>query len=169
VEPLTQSIQNNGGVPVQLPHLPTGAGWPCRRWARWATTGPCWLTFKANEAQVRDKYRRHAARPRGTAVGVILRAAAADAERHYEWVQDALERLGIERSGLIDTVRGAVGTVHSRAADAIESAGRRVAEAAERMRRAGRREGSGLKERVTTGRRGGAETSLSPPWSPHPP
>ena len=138
VEQLTQLIQNNGGVPVQLPHLPTG---PFKLAVQaLGTLGDdrsVLLAFKSNEAQVRDKYRRHAARPHGTAVGVILRAAAADEERHYEWVEGALERLGIERGGLIDTVQEAVETVHGRAADAIESAGRRVAEAAERMRPGG--------------------------------
>jgi rubrerythrin len=138
VEQLTQLIQNNGGVPVQLPHLPTG---PFKLAVQaLGTLGDdrsVLLAFKANQAQVRDKYRRHAARPHGTAVGVILRAAAADEERHYEWVEGALERLGIERGGLIDTLQDAVETVHGRAADAIESAGRRIAEAAERMRPGG--------------------------------
>jgi rubrerythrin len=138
IEQLTQLIQSNGGAPVQLPHLPTG---PFKLAVQaLGTLGDdraVLLAFKANEAQVRDKYRRHAARPHSTAVGIILRAAAADEERHYEWVEGALERLGIERGGLIDTVQDAVETVHGRAADAIESAGRRVAEAAERMRPGG--------------------------------
>jgi rubrerythrin len=138
IEQLTQLIQNNGGAPVQLPHLPTG---PFKLAVQaLGTLGDdrnVLLAFKANEAQVRDKYRRHAARPHSTAVGIILRAAAADEERHYEWVEGALERLGIERGGLIDTVQDAIETVHGRAADAIESAGRRVAEAAERMRPGG--------------------------------
>jgi rubrerythrin len=138
VEQLTQLIQAQGGVPVQLPHLPTGAfKLAVQALGTLGDDRAVLLAFKANEAQVRDKYRRHAARPHNTAVSVILRAAAADEERHYEWVQGALERLGIERGGLMDTVQGAVENIHGRAADAIESAGRRVAEAAERMRPGG--------------------------------
>jgi rubrerythrin len=138
VEQLTQLIQTQGGVPVQLPHLPTGAfKLAVQALGTLGDDRAVLLTFKANEAQVRDKYRRRAARPHNTAVSVILRAAAADEERHYEWVRGALERMGIERGGLIDTVQDAVETVHGRAADAIEAAGRRVAEAAERMRPGG--------------------------------
>ena len=138
VEQLTQLIQNQGGVPVQLPHLPTGAfKLAVQALGTLGDDRSVLLAFKANEAQVRDKYRRHAARPHGTAVSVILRAAAADEARHYEWVEGALERLGVERGGLIDTVQDAVETVHGRAADAIESAGRHVAQAAERMRPGG--------------------------------
>ena len=138
VEQLTQLIQNHGGVPVQLPHLPTGAfKLAVQALGTLGDDRAVLLAFKANEAQVRDKYRRHAARPHGTAVSVILRAAAADEERHYDWVKGALERLGVERGGMIDTVQDAVETVHGRTADAVESAGRRVAEAAERMRPGG--------------------------------
>jgi rubrerythrin len=138
IDQLTQLIQTAGGVPVQLPHLPTGAfKLAVQALGTLGDDRAVLLTFKANEAQVRDKYRRHAARPHGTAVSTILRAAAADEERHYEWVEGALERMGVERGGLIDTVQDAVENIHGRAADAIESAGRRIAEAAERMRPGG--------------------------------
>ena len=138
IQQLTQLIQSNGGMPVELPHLPTGAfKLAVQALGTLGDDRAVLLAFKANEAQVRDKYRRHAARPHTTAVSVILRAAAADEERHYQWVEQALQGLGIERGGLVDTVQDAVETVHGRTADAIESAGRRVAEAAERMRPSG--------------------------------
>ena len=82
-------------------------------------------------------YRRHANRPHTEAVDVILRAAAADEERHYTWVEQAVERLGVERGGLLDTVQDAVETVHGRTADALESAGRRVAQAVDSVRPGG--------------------------------
>ena len=139
IDQLTQLVRDHGGTPVQLPHLPTGAfKLAVQALGTLGDDRNVLLTFKANEAQVRDKYRRHAARPHSTAVGVILRAAAADEERHYEWVEGALERMGIERGGLLDTVQDAVENIHARTADAVEAAGRRVAEAAERLRPGGR-------------------------------
>jgi rubrerythrin len=138
IDQLTQLIQNHGGAPVALPHLPTGAfKLAVQALGTLGDDRAVLMTFKANEAQVRDKYRRHAARPHSPAVSVILRAAAADEERHYIWVDEALQRMGVERGGLLDTVQDAVETVHGRTADALESAGRRVAEAAERMRPGG--------------------------------
>ena len=138
VEQLTQLIQNHGGVPVQMPHLPTGAfKLAVQALGTLGDDRAVLMTFKANEAQVRDKYRRHAARPHNTAVSVILRAAAADEERHYQWADEAVRGLGVERGGLLDTVQDAVETVHGRTADAVEAAGRRVAEAAERLRPGG--------------------------------
>jgi rubrerythrin len=138
VDQLTQLIQNHGGVPVQMPHLPTGAfKLAVQALGTLGDDRAVLMTFKANEAQVRDKYRRHANRPHTEAVDVILRAAAADEERHYAWVDQTLERMGVERGGLLDSVQGAVETVHGRAADAIESAGRRIAEAVDNVRPGG--------------------------------
>src|SRR5688500_115264 len=138
VEQLTQLIQNHGGVPVQMPHLPTGAfKLAVQALGTLGDDRAVLMTFKANEAQVRDKYRRHANRPHTEAVDVVLRAAAADEERHYAWVEQAVERMGVERGGLLDTVQDAVETVHGRTADVIESAGRRVAEAVDSVRPGG--------------------------------
>lgn len=138
IDQLTQLIRNHGGAPVEMPHLPTGAfKLAVQALGTLGDDRSVLMTFKANEAQVRDKYRRHAARPHDTGVSTILRAAAADEERHYQWVDEALQGLGVERGGLLDTVQGAVETVHGRTTDAVESAGRRVAEAAEQMRPGG--------------------------------
>lgn len=138
IERLTQLIRNHGGAPVELPHLPTGAfKLAVQALGTLGDDRAVLMTFKANEAQVRDKYRRHAERPHDTGVSAILRGAAADEERHYQWVDEVLQRMGVERGGLLDTVQGAVETVHGRTADAVEAAGRRVAEAAERIRPGG--------------------------------
>lgn len=148
MERLTQLIRDNGGVPVDLPHLPTGAfKLAVQALGTLGDDRAVLMTFKANDAQVRDKYRRHAERPHNTAVSVILRAAAADEERHYQWVDEVLQRMGVERGGLLDTVQSAVETVHGRTADAVESAGRRVTEAAERIRPGGASSGIDLTQR----------------------
>lgn len=141
IDQLTQLIQNLGGAPVTLPHLPTGAfKLAVQALGTLGDDRNVLLTFKANEAQVRDKYRRHAGRPHlEPAVTTVLSAAAADEDRHYEWVEQTLERMGVERGGVIDSVQNVVESVHARTADAIESAGRRVAEAAERIRPGGSR------------------------------
>ena len=139
IDQLTQLIRNHGGAPVEMPHLPTGAfKLAVQALGTLGDDRAVLMTFKANEAQVRDKYRRHAARPHDPGVSTILRAAAADEERHYQWVEGALRQLGVEPGGLLDTAQTVVETVQGRAADAIEAAGRRVAEAAERMRPGGR-------------------------------
>lgn len=139
VEQLTQLIQSLGGVPVNLPHLPTGAfKLAVQALGTLGDDRNVLLAFKANEAQVRDKYRRHADRPHvEDSVRAIVGAAAADEEKHYAWVEQTLERMGVDRGGVVDAVQNAVENVHARTADAIESAGRRVAEAAERMRPGG--------------------------------
>jgi hypothetical protein len=62
-------------------------------------------------------------------------------------VDEVLQRMGVERGGLLDTVQSAVETVHGRTADAVESAGRRVAEAAERIRPGGGSQGIDLTQR----------------------
>lgn len=135
IDQLTQLIRDHGGMPLQSPHLPTGAfKLAVQALGTLGDDRNVLLAFKANEAQIRDKYRRHAGRPHTEAVDAILRAAAADEERHYAWVDQALERMGVERGGVVDTVQGAVERLHARTADAVESAGRRVAEAAERLR-----------------------------------
>ncbi len=135
IDQLTQLIRNQGGMPVEMPHLPTGAfKLAVQALGTLGDDRAVLMTFKANEAQVRDKYRRHAQRPHDPGVSAILHAAAADEERHYTWADETLRRMGVERGGLLDTVQGAVETVHGRTADVVESAGRRVAEAAENLR-----------------------------------
>jgi rubrerythrin len=138
VERLTELIRSHGGMPIELPHLPTGAfKLAMQALGTLGDDRAVLMAFKANEAQVRDKYRRHADRPHDPGVSAILRGAAADEERHYQWADEVLRGLGVERGGLLDTAQEAVETAHGRAADVIESAGRRVAEAAERLRPGG--------------------------------
>ncbi|MBX6365723.1 MAG: ferritin-like domain-containing protein [Gemmatimonadetes bacterium] len=52
------------------------------------------LAFRVHEARARDLYRRAAAVPRHPEVEAVLRRNAADEERHYAWVTQALEALG---------------------------------------------------------------------------
>ncbi|HSU14750.1 ferritin-like domain-containing protein [Longimicrobium sp.] len=138
IERLAQLIRDRGGVPLQLPHIPTGVFKAAVQ--ALGTLGDdraTLLAFKTNEGQVRDKYRRHADRPHDTAVSVVLRGAAADEERHYAWVEEVVEHLGAGPGTLVGTAQQAAQAVHGRTADAIESAGRRVAETVEQLRPGG--------------------------------
>ncbi|HEY0025697.1 MAG TPA: ferritin-like domain-containing protein [Longimicrobium sp.] len=137
---LTGLIQDRGGVAVQLPHLPTGHfKLAVQALGAAGDDRALLMAFKANERQVRDKYRRHADDPHEPAVATILRAAARDEEAHYAWVEGVLEGMGLEPGSLLKTVQDAAETAHATTADAIESAGRRVAEAVERLRPGGTR------------------------------
>ncbi|HEX8244121.1 MAG TPA: ferritin-like domain-containing protein [Longimicrobium sp.] len=138
IERLTQLIQDRGGVPVQLPHIPTGVF----KAAMQALAGlgddrAVLLAFKTNEGQVRDKYRRHAARPHDPGVSAVVHGAAVDEERHYAWVEEVVERMGAGPDTLLGSAQQAAQAVQGRAADVVESAGRRVAETVERMRPGG--------------------------------
>src|SRR5215212_10088033 len=138
IERLTQLIQDRGGVPVQLPHLPTGVFKAAMQaLANLGDDRAVLLAFKTNEGQVRDKYRRHAARPHDPAVSAVVHGAAADEERHYAWVEEVVERLGAGPDTLLGSAQAAAQAVQGRASDAVESAGRRVAETVERMRPGG--------------------------------
>jgi hypothetical protein len=67
----------------------------------------------------------------------VVHGAAADEERHYAWVEEVVERLGAGPDTLLGSAQQAAQAVQGRAADAVESAGRRVAETVERMRPGG--------------------------------
>lgn len=138
VAELSELIRRLGGVPVGLPHLPTGA-------FKLAVQGlgnlgdhrAVLLAFKTNEGQVRDKYRRQARRPHPPEVHEVVVRAADDEERHYRWAEEMLERLGAGAGTLSGFAQQAAEAVHARTADAVEGAERLAMEAAERLRRGG--------------------------------
>ena len=137
IDELTQLIRAHGGVPLEMPHLPTGVFKAAvQALGNVGDDRAVLMAFKTNERQVRDKYRRHADRPHDPGVSAILRRAAEDEERHYAWVEQVVERL-VEPGSLLDTAQQAAEAVHGRTADAIEAAGRRAAEVAERLRPGG--------------------------------
>jgi rubrerythrin len=138
IDQLTQLIRDYGGVPLQMPHLPTGVFKAAMQ--ALSTLGDdraVLMAFKTNEGQVRDKYRRAADQPLDPAVGAIISTAALDEEQHYAWVEQVLRKMGVEEGTLLDTAQNAAEKVQGRVIDAVEGAGRRVAEAAERMRPGG--------------------------------
>ncbi|HYH80231.1 MAG TPA: ferritin-like domain-containing protein [Longimicrobium sp.] len=138
VDQLTQIVQDRGGVPVQMPHLPTGAFKAAMQ--ALSTLGDdraVLLAFKTNEGQVRDRYRRAADQPFDPAVGAVISTAARDEEQHYAWVEQVLAQMGVHEGTLLHTAQNAAEKVQGRVIDAVENAGRTAAEAAERMRPGG--------------------------------
>jgi rubrerythrin len=136
VEELTGLIRAHGGVPLQLPHIPTGA-FKLAVQAVGAAGGDraVLLAFKANERQVRDKYRRAAQRPHDPTVTSVLTTAADDEARHYLWALETLEDLGYERDSTTAQVERAFEAAHKGVADAVERAERGAMRVAEGTRR----------------------------------
>lgn len=136
VRELTELIQAHDGVPVQLSHIPTG---PMKLAVQAIGNAggdrEVLLAFKSNERQVRDKYRRMADRSHSPDVAEVLSRAAADEQRHYNWVAQELERMGAGASTRVGRAAAVFETAHSRSADVIEGAERVVMRGAERARR----------------------------------
>jgi hypothetical protein len=141
IKELTGLIRERGGVPLELPHLPTGAFKLAVQKAGALAGGDraVLLAFKANERQVRDKYRRCAERADDLVVADVLARAAEDEQKHYTWVLETLEDLGAGADSTIGKVEQAVEIGHARMADVMEGAGKGVMAAAEGVRRAARR------------------------------
>jgi len=133
VRDLSAAVGELGGVPLAVPHVPTGllklgvqmAGWS---WDDRAAL----LAFVANEWQAREKYARAAARPHAPALGAMLARHAADEARHYGWALDALAGLGCGPETTIGQAAQAFARLHGGMADALEAFGRWSVEAAAR-------------------------------------
>jgi rubrerythrin len=136
IQELTELIESHRGIPIQLPHLPTGV-FKLAVQAAGDAGGDreVLLAFKANERQVRDKYARIAEGPHPPDVAEVLHRGAADEEKHYAWVSDVLEQMGAGTETAIGRTEAAFETVHSRTADLVEGVERRAMAGAERMRR----------------------------------
>lgn len=138
VEELTRLVQSFGGIPLNLPHLPTGAfKLAVQAVGRLGGDRALLLAFKTNEGQVRAKYREHVARAHSVDVQEVLRRAADDEERHYRWVGRVLEEMGAGSDTLTGQAQGALEQVHGTVANLVEGAERRLLQQAERLRRDG--------------------------------
>lgn len=136
VKELTDLIEQHDGVPIQLPHLPTGPmKLAVQAVGNLGNDREVLLAFRSNERQVRDKYRRMADRSHSPDVAEVLSRAAADEERHYNWVSEELERMGVTPESGVARAAAAFETGHARSADMIESAERMVMRGAEQVRR----------------------------------
>src|SRR5690606_8019590 len=95
IEDLTRLIREHNGIPLELPHIPTGFfKRAVQRVGAMGGDKMILLAFKANERQVRDKYRRVAMMDHPPEVAEVLRRNAEDEQRHYLWALETLEDLG---------------------------------------------------------------------------
>jgi rubrerythrin len=136
VRDLSALVQAAGGTPVTAPHVPTGA-FKLAVQALASMVGKdreLLLAFKTNEGQARDKYARLAARPHAPEVADVLRRAAADEEKHYEWAESRLAKLGAGPSSVAGKMQRAAEVVQGREFDAIEAVERKVTEMLDRVR-----------------------------------
>jgi rubrerythrin len=136
IDELSQLIRSRDGVPLELPHLPSGAF----KLAVQAVGGAggdraVLLAFKANERQVRDKYRRAARAVHPADVTSVLARGADDEARHYEWALETLSELGVTPDTMTGRAERAFEVAHARAADVMESAERQALQAAQRAGR----------------------------------
>jgi rubrerythrin len=142
VSELTELVRSLGSIPVQLPHLPTGPF----KLAMQALGGAAGvlgggdaavlLAFRANERQVRDKYRRVAELIELPAsMSSTIRRAAADEATHYAWALETLDELGVDHESTAGRVERAVEVANARLADVVEDAGRQAMKTADRIRR----------------------------------
>jgi rubrerythrin len=83
IDELAHLVRSRDGVPLELPHLPSGA-FKLGVQAIGVAGGDraVLLAFKANERQVRDKYRRSARAVHPADVTSVLARAADDEARH---------------------------------------------------------------------------------------
>lgn len=136
VRELTRLIRDRGGLPLLLPHLPTGllklalqaAGLP-------GGDRAIVLAFRANEWQSQAKYARIAEEVADPEAAEVLRRAAADEARHYAWAVATLDELGLGSSTPLGMANGAFARVHGLLAEGIEGAGRAGLEAMARCAR----------------------------------
>jgi rubrerythrin len=141
VDELSELIRSRDATPLELPHLPSGAF----KLAVQAVGGlggdrAVLLAFKANERQVRDKYRRSARAVHPADVTSVLARATDDESRHYAWALEALEDLGVSAESGTGRAEQAFEVAHARMADAVEGAERqalKVAQGATRTLREG--------------------------------
>lgn len=130
VRDLSARIRDLGGVPLALPHLPTGllklgvqmAGLP-------GGDRAVLLAFASNEWQSQEKYARYAARPYPADLAALIQRHAADEARHYAWACGALEGLGCGADTTVGRAAQAFARLHGTTADAIEALNRSALEA----------------------------------------
>jgi len=126
---LTAAIRELGGIPLALPHLPTGllklgvqlAGVP-------GGDRTVLLAFVSNGWQSREKYARYAAKSHPAGRESLLRRNAEDEARHYAWALDALEDLGCGERTVVGQAARAFAQVHGATAETLEQIGRAALE-----------------------------------------
>lgn len=128
IEELAAVVRARGGLPTELPHATAPLKLAVQALGAAPGDVTLLLAFKAVERQARDKYRRFAARSWPQEVSEVIRRAARDEERHYQWVEGALREQGVGAGTIPHAMASAVEGLHKLLADPIEGLERRVKE-----------------------------------------
>ena len=128
IEEIAALVRARGGLPTELPHATAPLKLAVQALGAAPGDVTLLLAFKAVEGQARDKYRRFAAKPWPDEVRDVVRAAAQDEERHYQWVEQSLRELGVGAGTVPHAVASAVEGLHKLLADPIEGIERKVKE-----------------------------------------
>jgi ketosteroid isomerase-like protein len=128
IEEIAALVRARGGLPTELPHATA----PLKLTVQALGAAPgdvtLLLAFKAVEGQARDKYQRYATRTWPADVADVVKAAAADEQRHYQWVEQSLRELGVGAGTIPHGIASAVEGLHKLLADPIEGIERKVKE-----------------------------------------
>jgi uncharacterized protein (TIGR02284 family) len=146
IQELSQLISERGGEPHHMPHATTGMFKLAMQGAGALGGGDksVLLAFKANERQVRDKYRRMAEAAEDLVVADVLARGSDDESKHYGWVVTVLEELGVPSDSTLGRVEQAFEVANARLADASERAERGAMAMADGVKRAVKRHDAGL-------------------------
>ena len=128
IEEIAALVRARGGLPTELPHATAPLKLAVQALGAAPGDVTLLLAFKAVEGQARDKYRRFATKPWPQEVGDVVKAAAADEERHYQWVEQSLREQGVGAGSIPHAVASAVEGLHKLLADPIEGFERHVKE-----------------------------------------
>lgn len=138
VEELTALVRAHGGQPVEAAH-PSSVdklGLQALGDVGGGDTHVL-VAFRNNERQSRDKYARAAEKAAAWPADVqtVVRSAASDERRHYDWVDMTVQSLGVTDDSAVGVAARGVEVFHARthdAAEAVEKQGLRGYEAARR-------------------------------------
>ena len=154
ISELTTVIRRYGGMPIELPHLPTG---PLKLAMQKAGTlggdRAILLAFKTNERQSRDKYASAAEGVGALPADVqeIVRRAADDEARHYEWAEEQLVTLGAGPDSRVGRAASVVERVHAGASEGVERVARQGMRGIEAARRGASRGARAVRSSASRG------------------
>jgi rubrerythrin len=137
VRELTELVRAAGGTPAEAPHAGSspfklavqGLG------ALAGSDRALILAFKANEGESVAKYAAAAERPHAENVAEVLRRAARDEEKHYEWAESRLKRLDAGPDTLLGKAEAVGEAIHGATAATMEGIGRKASEIANKVKK----------------------------------
>ncbi|HSU14196.1 DUF2383 domain-containing protein [Longimicrobium sp.] len=136
VRELTELVRAAGGTPAEGPHASSSPfKLAVQSLGKLAGSDRALiLAFKANEGESVAKYAAAAERPHPDAIAEVLRRAARDEEKHYEWAESRLKRLDAGPGTLLGKAEAVGEAIHGATAAAMEGVGRKASEIVNRVK-----------------------------------